>query len=148
MNTYLLVSVIVLVLGMFITSLERVRRVRWIIFTVTLLAVPFSYIVGVEQLGLPKPVKYEYFKNPKEVEVLGAKIALGQPIYLLLYSEGWEYPVYYVLPWGKDTAEQLQEAMRKRGTEGGTVHIKDPFNGTDSPSPVTHERPPSGVPAK
>ncbi len=55
--------------------------------------------------------------------VLGARIDVNKAIYVLVDS-GKGDPVYYVLPYSNQTAEQLQKAMEGARESGGRVGMQ------------------------
>lgn len=91
-------------------------RKFWIKIIALILSVAFlacAYIVFGDLLSRPKPVGMELlYKDTEQAIILGAKIEEDKGIYLLLQLPLINEPRYYVLPWDKDLALQLQEALR------------------------------------
>jgi hypothetical protein len=71
-------------------------------------------IVGTGLFALSHPVPYHpVFMPGGKYIVLSAKLMQDEAIYLWL-DFGKDHPRYTALPWDKETAQQLQELMRKR----------------------------------
>lgn len=84
-----------------------------------LLLVGLVYGGAVELLGQPKPLRLEWRGGAEGADVLGASMAEGEAIYVLLqYPDGMP-PRYYQIPWSQPAAEALQRALRD-GQEQGT----------------------------
>jgi hypothetical protein len=84
-----------------------------------LILVGLVYGGAVELLGQPKPLRLEWRDGAEEADVLGASMAEGETIYVLLQYPGGTPPRYYQIPWSQPAAEALQQALRE-GQEQGT----------------------------
>ncbi len=92
------------------------------------LFLPTAYISMVDLLSRPKPIGIEWVKfDLAEAAVLSHRMVEDVAIYLWLGIDGAEEPRSYVLPWDRQTAEQLQEAQRSAEAEGTGVRMKQPF---------------------
>jgi hypothetical protein len=83
------------------------------------LLVGLVYGGAVELMGQPKPMRLEWRGGMEEADVLGASMAEGEAIYVLLQAPDGSPPRFYEIPWTEPAAEALQQAMRE-GQENGT----------------------------
>lgn len=111
---------------------------------------PAAYAGLVELLSKPKPVKLEWVNaKAEEAEVLGASIREGEGIYLWLQMAGVSEPRAYVLPWDRDLAEKLQEALREAERQGGGLRMRLPFEPSLDPQrPKFYALPQPALPPK
>lgn len=92
------------------------------------LFLPVAYISMVDLLSRPKPIEIEWIEfDLAEAAVLSHRMVEDVAIYLWLGIEGADEPRSYVLPWSRETAEQLQDAQRAAQSEGTGVRMKQPF---------------------
>ena len=107
-------------------------RKFWVKVWGTILAISLGfvgYFGFADLLSRPKPIKLELLKREtQETRVLGAKILEGQGIFLLLEIPGLAEPRYYVLPWNRDLAQELQREMGRAHREGRPLMLKSPFD--------------------
>lgn len=83
------------------------------VFAVSAIAL---FIGGTELLSRPKPIRAELLRIKAEsAEVLMAYLVEGEAIYLWLLLPGETGPRAYALPWDKETARELHEALEKHG---------------------------------
>ena len=61
----------------------------------------------------------------QEASILSASYVEGEAIYLTL--QWGQVPNLYRIPWDRDTAEQLQQAMRDAQRDGSTAMMRLPF---------------------
>ena len=89
-------------------------------------------------------------RDAPEADVLAADIVPDKVIRLWLRIEGDEEPLAYRMPWDQKTAQQLQEAMRQYGQEGGPgVKMKMPFEPSLDPrDPPFYAAPQPALPPK
>lgn len=87
-----------------------------------------AYASLADLLGKPKPIGLEWAqRNLPEARVIGAAFREGDGIYLWLELAGVPSPRSYVMPWDRDMAQQLQEALEQAQHEGGGVRMTSPF---------------------
>lgn len=92
------------------------------------LFMPLAYASMVDLLSRPKPVDLEWWlSEAEEATVLGSQLQENQGIHLWLQLPDVAEPRAYVLPWNRDTAEQLQQAQREAEQQGGEVRMRLPF---------------------
>lgn len=128
----------------------RKTWVRLTAFSLALLFVPVGYGTFAALLSRPKPVDLEWARQAsREAAVLGATIAEDEAIYLWLQFSGLDEPRAYVLPWNRDLAEELQEAMREAERNGTGVFMNLPFERSYDPQePRFHALPQPALPPK
>lgn len=133
-------------------SIWAPRRLRTKLFAlfVTLLFLPLAYAAMVQLLSKPKPVHLEWWKaNAAEASVLASTFEEGQGIYLWLQMADLVEPRAYVLPWDRELAEELQEAMREAEQNGGGVRMRMPFEPSlDNREPRFYALPQPAFPPK
>lgn len=118
------------------------RWMRALAVAVGLAAVPAAFYAESEALSKPKPVALEWWlRTAPEATVLGASLREGVGIFLLLQLSEVPEPRYYVLPWSRELAEQLQEALRE-AEEGGSVQMRAPFEPSLDPKEPKFYAPP------
>ena len=112
--------------------------------------VPVSYASLVDLLSKPKPVTMEWWQSSAaEAEVLAARAVEGEAIYLWLQLPGVAEPRAYVMRWDRARAEQLQQALRDAGQQGGGVRMRLPFEPTlDDLEPKFYAPPQPALPPK
>ncbi len=88
-------------------------------------AIPFAIIAALSLPASFLPVGTPIFWKPPsgKYTVLGARIDVNKAIYVLVDS-GKGDPVYYVLPYSNQTAEQLQKAIEGARESGGRVGMQ------------------------
>ncbi len=87
-----------------------------------------DYLALNDLLSRPKPIGNELFAHQaEEAQVIAATLAEGKAIYLLLRLADIAEPRYYAMPWQRDTAEQLQRAMREAEERRSRVLMRMPF---------------------
>lgn len=93
----------------------------------TLLSVT-AYASYADLLSKPKPVSLEWAqRHAPQATVLAATYVENEAIFLWLALEGVDGPRAYRLPWSREAAEQLQEAMREAEANGTGVQMEAPF---------------------
>ncbi len=109
-----------------------------------------GYLSFADLLSRPKPVKLEFAKKKAaEARVLGAKIAEGKGIYLLLELPDFPEPRYYRLPWSRNLAQELQNEMGRARREGRPLMFRLPFEPTwDRKEPMFYPMPQAAEPPK
>ena len=72
-----------------------------------------------------------FHKNIPEVILLHASWEEEKAIYILVEIPGIEEPRLYVLPWSRDEAEKLEQAMEEGEETNEKVRIGNPFFNAD-----------------
>lgn len=105
---------------------SRNGRGRALILAMFALLLPAAYAAPASLLGHAKPVTLEWLGGKvKEATVLSATFKENDAIYVtLLWSQA---PNLYKLPWNRNMAEQLQQAMREADRNGTHPMMKLPF---------------------
>jgi hypothetical protein len=128
-------------------------RRTWVRFTalaVAVLFVPLGYAALSDLLSRPKPVDLEWARQATgEATLLGATIAEDEGIYVWLQIAGLPEPRAYVLPWNRDVAQELQDAMNEAERNGSGVVMNLPFEPSLDPrEPRFHALPQPALPPK
>jgi hypothetical protein len=115
-----------------------------------LLLIPVTYAAFASLLSRPKPVDLEWgLAAAEEATVLGSRAEEDQGIYLWLQLPESEEPRAYVIPWDRDTAEQLQEAQREAEQNQSGVKMRMPFERSlDDREPKFYAMPQPALPPK
>lgn len=118
-----------------------------------LLLVGLVYGGAVEMLGQPKPMRLEWRGGAEEADVLGAAMAEGEAIYVLLQYPDGTPPRYYQIPWSQPAAEELQQALRQGQEQGTGVKMTMPGgptgqSGNDTREPMFYSPPQPALPDK
>lgn len=120
--------VIVVLLSVLITWAPRKFWVKVVGFMTILAFLVFGFTSMAELLGLPKPIKLEWFKkSTPEAKVLWAKIVEGKEILLLLEVPKKPKPEYYTMPYDFEFAKQLQKALEEGKKHGTVPRVRLPF---------------------
>lgn len=108
------------------SRLQKRSRARGLSVLAFMLAAPAAGGALAATLGYPVPLVHGLNLPAGDHTIIGAKIVIGEGIFVLV-DRGADEPRYYRLPWDEKTASQLQEALDGRG-EGGEagMHV-DPF---------------------
>lgn len=102
-------------------------RVTALVLAALLMATAYASMA--ELLGNPKPVSMEWARAAEaEAVVLGSTVREGEAIYLWLQFDGIAAPKAYVLPWDRNTAQQLQDAQRQAGEQGTDLRMRRPLS--------------------
>lgn len=114
------------------------------------LFMPLAYGSLVDLLGKPKPAGMEWdLGRVGEATVLGAKLSEDKAIFLWLDITGMPEPRYYVLPWDRRMAEELQAAIRQAEANGTGVRVRLPFEPSlDDSEPMFYAPPQPALPPK
>lgn len=89
---------------------------------------PVSYAAFADLLSRPKPVALEWWqKRADEATVLGSHLREGHGVYLWLQVAGTAEPRSYRLPWDRQAAQELVEALREAEKNGSGVVMRAPF---------------------
>lgn len=126
---FVLTAVLVVVLAGIAIWAPRKLAVRSTAVVCALLVLPLAYGVFSGLLSKPKPQSFAWFEaGTEKAELLGASFAEGKAIYLWLRLEGVSEPRYYVLPWRKKAAEQLEDTINATTNSRASILIFKPFD--------------------
>jgi hypothetical protein len=101
------------------------------------LFLPLGYAALVDLLSRPKPVSAAWWERRaagEEATVLAGRIREDEGIYLWLELPGTPEPRAYRLPWDRERAQELQDALRAAGERGADVKVRRPFGAAAAPS--------------
>ncbi len=129
----------------------RVRRsLKVLVLSLTAAWLIVAYGALAELLSRPKPVDLEFARTSvPEADVLAGRIVEGEAIYIWLSFLDLEEPRAYRLPFDRDTAEQLREALEEGEQNGSGVRMRMPFeNSLDDMEPRFYALPQPRLPLK
>ena len=115
-------------LGLISIAAPRRLAIKVTALATTVLFLPLAYASLIALLSKPKPVDLEWWlTDAAEAEVVASLLIENEGIYLWLQLVDVAEPRAYVLPWDRDSAEQLQQALREAEQNGSGVHMRLPF---------------------
>jgi len=92
------------------------------------LLLALDYAALVDLLSRPKPIALERLRGATEqAQVLAANLAEGEAIYLWLRLDNVREPRYYALPWERETASELEAAIREAEERRARLMMRLPF---------------------
>lgn len=114
------------------------------------LFLPVAYAALSDLLSKPKPVGLEWWHaQAEEATVLGSTMREGEGIYLWLQMANISEPRSYVLPWSREMAQQLQDAMEEAQEQESGVRMRLPFEPSfDKEEPKFYALPQPSLPEK
>lgn len=114
------------------------------------LFLPLGYAALADLLSRPKPVSVVWWERAApEATVLAGQIREDEGIYLWLALPGTAEPRSYQLPWNREQAQQLQDAMRTAEEQGTDVKVRQPFEPSlSADAPMFYPEPPAPLPEK
>lgn len=144
--TALLFWSILLGMGLFaydtLRSKSRVPQ-RWMTALFFVLWIPTLGLIYGETLGHHRPAWMAWDLQPGQYRVRDAKLVEGEAIYVYLDTKSQAEPLAVELPWRRDLAEQLQDAMResmRRKQRGALMDFSHSWHRHDRP-PKFHPLP-------
>ncbi len=128
----------------------RAVWIKVVALALAALLMPTAYAGLVQLLGKPKPAHMEWAGDTvPDATVLGVRLREGEAIYLWLEFDSVSEPRAYVLPWRLETAEQLQDALRKASANNTSVRMRQPFEASlDANAPLFYATPQPPLPTK
>ena len=116
----------------------------------SVLFLPLAYAAMSELLSKPKPVALEWWQSAAdEATVLGSTAKENSGIFLWLQLDDVEEPRSYVLPWSRELAQQLQDAMEEAEERESGVRMRLPFERSlDDREPRFYALPQPALPPK
>jgi hypothetical protein len=114
------------------------------------LFVPVAFAGWSDLLSRPKPVGFEWLQSQaEEAHVLAGTAREGDGIFVWLQLDGTPEPRAYRLPWDRQQAEQLQNALREAESGNGDVRMRMPFEPSLDPrEPRFYAAPQPALPPK
>lgn len=114
------------------------------------LFLPVAYAALSDLLSKPKPVGLEWWNaKAEEATVLGSTMREGEGIYLWLQMANISEPRSYVMPWDREMAQQLQDAMDQAQEQESGVRMRLPFEPSlDNEDPKFYALPQPSMPDK
>ena len=114
------------------------------------LFLPVAYAALADLLSKPKPMALEWWHaKAEEATVLGSTMREGEGIYLWLQMAEIQEPRSYVLPWSREMAQQLQDAMDEAQEQDSGVRMRLPFEQSlDPDEPKFYALPQPSLPEK
>ena len=150
--THLFTIATVLAAQLALISIWAPRRlaIKGTAFATATLFLPVAYLSFVDLLSKPKPVDLEWWLvEAEEATVLGSALREDEGIYLWLQLPNAAEPRAYRLPWSRETAEQLQGALREAEEQAGQLQMRRPFESSlDDQEPMFYARPQPALPPK
>ncbi|MCB2054898.1 MAG: hypothetical protein KDE35_11735 [Geminicoccaceae bacterium] len=118
--------------------------------TASILFLPLTWAAMSELLSKPKPVDLEWWaEETEEATVLGSTMREEKGIFLWLQLDQLDEPRSYVLPWSRQLAQQLQEALDEAAESETAVRMRLPFESSlDDREPRFYAMPQPAMPPK
>jgi hypothetical protein len=137
-------------LGLISIAAPRRLAIKVTALATTVLFLPLAYASLIALLSKPKPVDLEWWlTDAAEAEVVASRLIENEGIYLWLQLVDVAEPRAYVLPWDRDSAEQLQQALREAERNGSGVQMRLPFEPSlDDREPKFYALPQPALPPK
>jgi hypothetical protein len=137
-------------LGLIGIAAPRRLAIKVTALATTMLFLPLAYASLVELLSKPKPVDLEWWlSHAAEAEVVASRLVENEGIYLWLQLPDVVEPRAYVLAWDRESAEQLQQALREAEQNGSGVQMRLPFEPSlDDLEPKFYAQPQPALPPK
>ena len=125
---FLLAAVLAAILGLISIAAPRRLAIKVAALATVVLFLPVAYASLIALLSKPKPVDLEWWlTDAAEAEVVASRLVENEGIYLWLQLVGVAEPRAYVLPWDRNSAEQLQKALREAEQNRSGVQMRLPF---------------------
>lgn len=114
------------------------------------LFLPVGFAGWSDLLSRPKPIAFEWLQaRAGEATVLAGTIEEGERIYVWLQLDGTAEPRAYELPWDRERARELQDALRSAENDGTGVRMRLPFEPSlDPEQPKFYALPQPPLPPK
>ena len=115
-----------------------------LICTVVLTFASYFYI-----LSHPAPLSWATYSSDDKAVVLGAHFQDEEGIYVFLLRSGEREPQFFVLPWNRKMAEELQKALKEAERDGTAVEMLWPEEKSlERREPMFHALPQPAMPLK
>ncbi len=152
MVTWFFSAAVLIALALGVLAVWSRRRLgpRIVAVAVAALFIPVAYGAFSELLSRPKPAYLEWLRaQAEDAQVIAADMQEDVAIYLWLKLAGDTEPRYYVLPWSRPLAEQLQKATREAKGRRTDVNMRKPFRrDSEDSEAVFYATPRPPLPAK
>ncbi|MGF1563500.1 MAG: hypothetical protein ACFB3T_15130 [Geminicoccaceae bacterium] len=147
---FIICLALVFALGTIALWAPRLARTKLLALIVAAAFIPLAYASMIELLSRPKPVSFAWWERQvEEADVLASRIDEGEAIFIWLGNQVWDEPRAFALPWDRELAEELQEAMRKARESGDGVRFRLPFEPSlDDGEPRFYALPQPALPVK
>ncbi|GBD44284.1 hypothetical protein HRbin40_01769 [bacterium HR40] len=147
---FLSATLLAVALGFIAVWAPRRPTVKFVATGLALAFVLVGWLALADLLSRPKPVSLEWWqKRAEEATVIAGTLREGRGIYLWLRLAGSDEPRAYVLPWSRDLAQQLQQALAEAEERGGEVRMRLPFEPSwDDREPKFYALPQPALPPK
>lgn len=107
---------------------RRQLRLKIASLALALAFLPVAYAAMTDLLSRPKPVRFEWWQSQaEEAEVIAGEIVEDQAIHLWLKLGQGTEPRAYTLPWNRELAQNLQEALKSGEQNDTAVRMRNPF---------------------
>ncbi|MEO1089599.1 MAG: hypothetical protein AAFX81_03120 [Pseudomonadota bacterium] len=146
-------AVMVIVAGLIagVCLWARVRReLKAFVLGLTVFWFALAYGALTELLSRPKPVGFEFAQAAMtEADVLAGDVIEDEAIFVWLKFEGVSEPRAYSMPFDREAAEQLRQALAEGERSGVGVRMRLPFEGSlDDGEPRFYALPQPRLPRK
>lgn len=133
--------------GLVATALWSRREVwaKVIILAGAFATLAVLYAGLLDLLSRPKPMGFGLL-GAAEAQVLSHQLHEGEAIYLWLALPGAAEPRYFVMPWDRQRAEELQEAQEGAGNKGEVRMRQEPS--LEEREPMFYAPPQEALPEK
>ena len=147
---FLLAAALAAILGLISIAAPRRLAIKVAALATVVLFLPVAYASLIALLSKPKPVDLEWWlTDATEAEVVASRLIENEGIYLWLQLVGVAEPRAYVLPWDRNSAEQLQKALREAEQNRSGVQMRLPFEPSlDDREPKFYALPQPALPPK
>ena len=147
---FLLAATLAAILGLISIAAPRRLAIKVAALATVVLFLPVAYASLIALLSKPKPVDLEWWlTDATEAEVVASRLIENKGIYLWLQLVGVAEPRAYVLPWDRNSAEQLQKALREAEQNRSGVQMRLPFEPSlDDREPKFYALPQPALPPK
>jgi hypothetical protein len=147
---FFLAAALAATLGLISIAAPRRFAIKVAALATAVLFLPVAYASLIALLSKPKPVDLEWWlTDAAEAEVVASRLIENEGIYLWLQLVDVAEPRAYVLPWDRNSAEQLQQALREAERNGGGVQMRLPFEPSlDDREPKFYALPQPALPPK
>jgi hypothetical protein len=147
---FVIAAALAATLGLISIAAPRPLAIKVIALATTVLFLPVAYASLIALLSKPKPVDLEWWlTDAAGAEVVASRLIENEGIYLWLQLVDVVEPRAYVLPWDRNSAEQLQQALREAEQNRSGVQMRLPFEPSlDDREPKFYALPQPALPPK
>lgn len=135
---WLAVTIFLAFMALLVVWTRRQSILRPFAVACALFSAPAAAVAIATPLGWPVPLYGGLTALGGEYPVLGVKMIAGKAIYVLV--DTGDEPRYYMIPWDRELADQLQDILDDPGNEGAKIEIPMEFS-WDKNKPQFHPLP-------